>query len=89
MRSRLATLLGCAAILLLLVSSIIPDMFILMASTAPGFPQPIRWLIGAHPFLGLLSLIVVAWRRRKRSAWLLALALALLPWVTYAALMLI
>lgn len=89
MRSRLPTVLGCAAILLLLVSSIIPDMFLLLASTAPGFPPAIRWLIGAHPILGLLSLMVVAWKWRERSVWLVALIVALLPWGTYAAVMLI
>lgn len=71
-------LIGRAAVILLLISSIVPNVFLLMLSTAPG-GAPFGWLVGAHPLVALYALMLLVWRRGERWTWRLVWGLGCCP----------
>jgi hypothetical protein len=87
-RQRGLRLIGRAVVILLLISSMVPNVFLLMFSTAPG-GAPLGWMVGAHPLVALYALMLLVWRRGEPWTWRLVFGLGLLPWMAFAALMLL
>jgi hypothetical protein len=79
---------GTVLVVALLLLSLLADG--LVALTALGHaPAPMLWLFQWHPALVLVAAVAIVWQWRLRSAWLLALAVALVPFVAAAALLLL
>lgn len=77
---------GAAVILLLLLGSAL-DVLVAMMSIGTA-RVPLRWVFEWHLAFVLVAMVAVAWKWRERSAWLFAVAIALIPFAVMAAMML-